>query len=255
MIRYDNVSKHYAGTRRPALAPLSINVERGKTLALLGSSGSGKSTLLKITNRLLETDTGTVWFDGKDSRNMAVEDLRKQCGHVMQRPGLLPHLSVEANVGLRLKLDGVDPEKIRTRSREMLAMVELPPEEYGRRTPRELSGGQQARVSFARAVAHDPPVILLDEPFGALDEVTRGLLQQAFLNWKREFNKTAILVTHDLFEALALADYIAVLHLGRLEQAGPPRELLDTPATDYVRELFARPARQLKELQQKGMGG
>ncbi|PTX97598.1 glycine/betaine ABC transporter ATP-binding protein [Verrucomicrobia bacterium LW23] len=253
MIRYENVSKSYPGTSRPALAPLTLTIHRGETLALLGSSGSGKSTLLKITNRLLDTDTGFVEFDGRNTRDMPVEHLRRQCGHVMQRPGLLPHLTVEDNVGLRLKLDGAEPGQIRERVRQVLAMVELPPDEYGRRTPRELSGGQQARVSFARAVAHDPPVILLDEPFGALDEVTRHLLQQAFLKWKREHNKTAILVTHDLFEALALADHIAVLHLGRLEQAGPPSELLSNPATEYVRDLFGRPARQLRELQEKGV--
>ena len=248
MLRYEGVSKKYGRGNAFTLEPVDLHVEGGTTLVLLGSSGSGKSTLLRLTNRMLEPDAGKVVFNGQNAQDIPLLQLRREMGYVLQRPALLPHLSVAANIGLPLKAAGWQKPRIQERVEELLELVELPPGEYATRKPWQLSGGQQQRVGVARALAADPPLLLMDEPFGALDGVTRQTIQESFQALQRRLLKTVVLVTHDIFEALMLADQIAVLHEGRVEQIGAPEDLANNPQTDFVRELIARPAAQLAVL-------
>jgi osmoprotectant transport system ATP-binding protein len=212
---------------------------------LLGSSGCGKTTTLKMINRLIAPSKGTLEVGGKDVMAQDPASLRRGIGYVFQEIGLFPHFTVAQNVGLVPYLLGWPPERRRERTAELLDLVGLPPDDYGSRLPEELSGGQQQRVGVARALAADPDYLLMDEPFGALDAVTREILQQELLRLKRRLRKTVVFVTHDIFEALLLGDRIAVLHQGNLEQIGTGPEILAEPATDFVRDLFAKPARQL----------
>ncbi|MEM1057627.1 MAG: ATP-binding cassette domain-containing protein [Verrucomicrobiota bacterium] len=251
MLSYHGVGKTFGARGQFRLHPLDLEVREGSTLVLLGSSGSGKSSLLKLTNRLLELDSGRIRFRGRDIRDYSLTELRRQMGYVLQRPALLPHLSVRANVGLPLKLLGWDKPRRRQRVAELLDLVELPGD-YAERMPWQLSGGQQQRISVARALAADPPLLLMDEPFGALDGVTRQIVQESFQALQRRLVKTVVFVTHDLLEALMLADEIAVLHEGRLQQLGTPDSLINEPATDFVRDLVARPATQMALLHKVG---
>ncbi len=247
MISYRNVSKRFSADVPPAVDSVSFEVAEGETLVILGSSGSGKSTLLKMTNRLLEMSSGNILLDGEDISNCDAISLRRKIGYVFQGVGLFPHYSVRDNVGIVSRLNG---EKATVRSRrvdELLELVGLPADEYADRFPNELSGGQQQRVGVARALAADPHYLLMDEPFGALDAITRDALQQEVLALKKRLNKTIVFVTHDIFEALTLGDRIAVMHEGKLEQIDTKESLLAEPATDFVRELFAKPIRQLTE--------
>lgn len=245
MISYRDVSKRFGKDAAPAVDSVSFEVAEGETLALLGSSGSGKSTLLKLTNRLLEPTLGNIFLDGEDITHGDPVDLRRQIGYVFQGIGLFPHYSVRENVGMVPRLMGHDAAKRNRRVDKILDLVGLPPGEYADRFPDELSGGQQQRVGVARALAADPKYLLMDEPFGALDAITRDALQQELIRLKARLKKTIIFVTHDIFEALALGDRIAVMHGGKLEQIGAKEEILARPATEFVRELFAKPARQL----------
>ncbi len=249
MIELTRVSKSFPGMERPAVDGVSLSIQAGETLVLLGSSGSGKSTLLKLINRLLEPDAGEIRVNGEPVADQPVLKLRRSMGYVIQNVGLFPHWTVEGNVGGPLRMAGGSTVRRRERSRELLTMVGLEPTEFGDRYPDELSGGQQQRVGVARALANDPDILLMDEPFGALDGVTREKLQQEVLRLKRELGKTILLVTHDLFEALALGDRIGVMHEGRLEQVGTREEVLQKPATPFVRELFGKPAKQLEAFQ------
>ena len=245
MITFDNVGKSYDGGRTWAVRGVSLEVAEGETVALLGSSGSGKTTLLKTVNRLTEPTEGDVYLSGARVIDQNPVALRRSVGYVFQGVGLFPHHRVARNVETVPRLLRWPKAKRRERVDQLLHMVGLPPETYARRFPAELSGGQRQRVGFARALAADPAVLLMDEPFGALDEVVRQKLQQTLHKTLKGLGKTALLVTHDLFEALALADRVAVLHEGRVEQIAPPRELLRKPATDFVRQLVERPARLL----------
>ncbi len=251
MISFERVTKHYPGASRPALDAITLEARPGEILVLLGGSGSGKTTLLNLTNRLLEPDHGIVRVEGHDIAHLDPIPLRRRCGYVLQDAGLLPHLSVADNISLLLHSSGWKKTAIAARVTELLHLVQLDPAEYAPRFPRQLSGGQQQRVNVARALALDPPILLMDEPFGALDEITRGQLQDAFHQLQSRLKKTVLFVTHDLFEAITLADRIAVLAHGKLEQVGSPAELLHAPATPYVKELFARPARQLGQAAQR----
>jgi osmoprotectant transport system ATP-binding protein len=224
---------------------LNLTVGDGETLVLLGSSGCGKTTTLKMINRLVDPSEGRVEIDGQDTATMDTVALRRAMGYVFQGIGLLPHMTVEENVAVVLRLLGASRTRRRARARELLELVELDPDAYHDRYPGELSGGQQQRVGVARALAADPAYLLMDEPFGALDAVTRDGLQQEVLRLKQRLGKTIVFVTHDMFEALTLADRIAVMHEGRLEQVGAAREILSAPATAFVRTLFERPAAQL----------
>jgi osmoprotectant transport system ATP-binding protein len=221
-----------------ALDGVTIDVAPGGSLALVGESGSGKTTLLRCFNRMVEPGDGVVEVSGTDVRQQSPIELRRHIGYVPQDGGLLPHWRVLRNVALVPTLLGQpDPEAAAVRT---LALVGLPTERFGARFPHELSGGQRQRVAIARALAARPGVILLDEPFGSLDAITRADLQSAFADIRRELAVTTLLVTHDLAEAARLADNIAVMRQGRIEQCAPAATLRDRPATDYIAALFAR---------------
>jgi osmoprotectant transport system ATP-binding protein len=217
---------------------LDLDVHSGETVALIGESGCGKSTLLRMFNRLESPSSGSILVAGVDAAHIDPIALRRTTGYVQQDGGLLPHWSVERNVELVPALVGWSLERRRSVSRELLKLVGLEPDTYARRFPHELSGGQQQRVAFARALAADPDVILLDEPFGALDAITRAQLQEEFLRLKHTLGKTMLLVTHDLREAELLGDRVAVLRHGRLLQCAAPARLRQHPADDYVSGLL-----------------
>jgi osmoprotectant transport system ATP-binding protein len=245
MIAYKGVSKSFDGGRHYAVNNVSFRVQPGETLVLLGSSGSGKTTLLKLTNRLLEPNAGIIELDGEDISRQDPISLRRRIGYVFQEIGLFPHMTVQANVAMVPRLLGWPRSTQREKTRELLQMVGLGPDCYARRYPDELSGGQQQRVAVARALAADPDYLLMDEPFGALDALTRDTLQQELLSLKKRLNKTIVFVTHDIFEALALGDRVAILHAGCLEQIGTKQEVVGNPATEFVRDLFGKAAQQL----------
>jgi osmoprotectant transport system ATP-binding protein len=235
-LKAERVSKRYGDT--VALDGVSLEVGRGECVGLIGESGSGKTTLLRCFNRLTAPDSGRVVVDGVDAASLDPFDLRRRTGYVPQEGGLLPHWRVTRNVGLVPWLRGTgEADQAAARA---LRLVGLDPEQFGARWPGELSGGQRQRVAVARALAARPDVVLLDEPFGALDAITRADLQTTFLTLRRDLQLTALLVTHDLAEAFLLADRIAVLRSGRLEQIATPPALRSEPATPYVRELLRR---------------
>lgn len=236
VLRAERVSKRYGAVI--ALARVSLTIGRGECVALVGESGSGKTTLLHCFNRIVEPDEGRLWIEGTDARTLDPIALRRRVGYVQQEGGLLPHWRVLRNSALVPRLQGApDADAL---AADALGVVGLPPERFGARWPRELSGGQRQRVAIARALAARPRIVLLDEPFGALDAITRSELQRTFDDLRRELRITSLLVTHDLQEAWLLADRVAVLRQGRIEQVGDPQALVSTPATDYVRELLAR---------------
>ena len=219
------VRKRYP-TGAVALDGVSASVEEGRVLVLLGRSGSGKTTALKTINGLVRPDAGRVEVLGRDVAAWDPIALRRRIGYVIQEAGLFPHFTVAANVGLVPRLEGWPPEEIQSRVRALLDQVDLPPEQFAHRYPRELSGGQRQRVGVARALAADPPLLLFDEPFGALDPVTRVELQRQFLALRHRLGKTAIFVTHDVREALLVATRIALLHEGRLATLASPAEFV-----------------------------
>lgn len=227
-----------------AVREVSLRVEEGELLVLVGGSGSGKTTTLKMINRLIEPTAGTVLIDGQDTRGIAPHALRRRIGYAFQRVGLFPHMSVGENIAIPLTLAGWDPQRIARRVDELLELVELAPGVTADRRSTDLSGGQKQRVGVARALAASPRLMLLDEPFGALDPLTRDRLQQSFLRIRKQLALTAVFVTHDMAEALLMADRIAIMREGHLVQIGTPRELLHAPADDYVQQLIGTPMRQ-----------
>jgi len=236
-IEFQKVRRSF--TDRLVLDDFSLEVATGETVALIGPSGCGKTTALKLVNRLLEADAGRVLVQGRDVAREDAIALRRKLGYVIQEGGLFPHWDVRANVETVPRLLGWDEERRRGRAGEVLGMVNLPAEEFGARRPRQLSGGQRQRVGVARALAADPPVLLMDEPFGALDPIARRALQREFLDWKRRLKKAVLLVTHDMREAFLLADRIAVMDRGRIRQAGTKADLVERPADDFVREFVS----------------
>jgi osmoprotectant transport system ATP-binding protein len=236
VLRADAVSKRFGAVA--ALDQVSLSVGRGECVALIGESGSGKTTLLRCFNRLTDPDGGRVLVDGEDAAALDPILLRRRVGYVPQDGGLLPHWRVRRNVALVPWLRGAGESA--ALADRALGLVGLAPEEFGERWPRDLSGGQRQRVAVARALAAEPDVVLLDEPFGALDAITRAELQESFHRLRLELRLTAVLVTHDLQEAFFLADRIAVLRAGRLEQVGTPETLAAAPATAYVDTLLRR---------------
>ncbi|MBN2445808.1 MAG: ATP-binding cassette domain-containing protein [Phycisphaerae bacterium] len=245
MIRFSNVSKSFDGGATYAVRDLSLSVDAGQTLVLLGSSGCGKTTTLKAVNRLVEADKGTIEIDGRDIHDLDILQLRRSIGYVFQGIGLFPHMTVVQNISVVLKLGGRPRHEHRRKALSLLELVELDPAECADQYPRQLSGGQQQRVGVARALATDPDYLLMDEPFGALDALTRDSLQQEMIRLNHQLHKTVLFVTHDIFEALALGDRIGIMHEGRLHQVGTPHDVLMNPATDFVRDLFGRPRDQL----------
>ena len=226
-IEFRNVAYHI-DSGRELLSDLNLQVRRGETLVLLGRSGSGKTTTLKLINRLLDASHGEVLVEGRAVRSWDVIRLRRMIGYVIQEIGLFPHFTVERNIGLVPQIDNWPAERIRTQVHELLKIVGLDPE-VGSRYPRELSGGQRQRVGVARALAADPPILLMDEPFGALDPITRTELQREFLHLQQQLHKTVVFVTHDLREALLLASRIALMEGGRLISLLTPDEFVRSP--------------------------
>lgn len=255
MIALEDVSLHYANGRapaRPAVHKLSLAVRKGELVALLGGSGCGKTTTLKMINRLLEPTAGTIRVAGQDVRGVNPVALRRTIGYVIQGSGLFPHMTVAQNIAVVPRLLGWKDEQIAPRVSELLALVKLG-DEVRHRLPRHLSGGQQQRVGFARALAARPPVMLMDEPFGALDPKVRDELREDFQKIRRQLGLTAVLVTHDMTEALRLADKIAVMNEGRLVCFATPRELVDHP-DPYVHGLLWGPLEQTRREVEKLRG-
>ncbi len=238
MIELDRVTKRYGSST--VVDDLSLAIRDSEFCVIVGSSGAGKSTALKMINQLISPSAGTVRIDGKDAATVAPEELRRRMGYVIQSIGLFPHWTVERNIGAVPTLLGWPAAKIRERTRELLALLKLDPESFRRKYPHQLSIGQQQRVGIARALAADPEVLLMDEPFGALDPITRDALQSEIARIHRESRKTIVFVTHDMEEALKLASRIAVMDRGRLIQAGTPLEILASPVNDFVRDLVGQ---------------
>jgi len=236
VLEFVGVGKSFA-PGAPVLEDFTLAVSPGETVALVGPSGSGKTTALKLANRLLDADSGEVRVFGEPVRAPEPAALRRRIGYVIQEGGLFPHWSVRENVETVPRLLGWPDEKRRVRAEALLETVGLPPGEFSARFPRELSGGQRQRVGVARALAADPPLVLMDEPFGALDPIARRAIQREFLAWKRSLSAAVLLVTHDLSEAFRLASRIAVLHRGRILQVGTPDDLRRRPADAFVREF------------------
>jgi osmoprotectant transport system ATP-binding protein len=246
VIELHELTKVYEG--RTVVDRVSLEVARGELLVLLGSSGSGKTTTLKMVNRLIEPTSGSVRIAGEDTRALPGHELRRRIGYGFQRIGLFPHMSVFENVAVTPSLLGWDAARIAARVDALLTMMQLDPAAFRERAPRQLSGGEQQRVGIARALAASPEVLLLDEPFGALDPLTRDHLQQSLQRIRRALGLTVVFVTHDMVEALLLGDRIAVLREGVLVQIGAPAELLAHPVDAGVAELMATPRRQARML-------
>lgn len=246
MIEIDKLRKQFGTT--VVVNDLTLHVARGELLILLGDSGCGKTTTLKMINRLIEPTSGCVRIDGVDATTFPPHELRRHIGYCFQRVGLFPHFTIAENIAVTPTLAGWERERVTTRVTELLELVELDPAEFSHRYPGELSGGQQQRIGVARALAAEPSLMLLDEPFGALDPLTRDRLQQSFQTIRRQLGLTAIFVTHDMVEALLLGDRIAVMRTGQLSQIGTPHELLHDPADAYVAELMGTPSRQADAL-------
>jgi osmoprotectant transport system ATP-binding protein len=245
---FDNATKIYPGQRGPALCNLSLRIPAGEICMLVGPSGAGKTTALKLINRLLEPTEGDVLIDGESVHSLDAAELRRRIGYVIQQVGLFPHLTVAGNVATVPRLLGWDRARIRARVAELLELVGLDPESDGKRYPRQLSGGQQQRVGLARAMAGDPLVMLMDEPFGALDPITRARLQEEVLRLHREVRKTIVFVTHDIDEAIKMGDRVAILRDGgHLAQYDTPDRLLANPVDDFVAR-FVGADRALKRL-------
>ena len=233
-IRLVQLSKTYDGSARPAVDRLDLDLSPGELVALVGPSGCGKTTTLKMINRLIEPTSGTIEIAGQDARSLPVHELRRGIGYVIQHSGLFPHRTIADNIGTVPKLLGWSKERIQERVRELVDLVGLDPDLLGR-YPQALSGGQQQRVGVARALAADPPILLMDEPYSAVDPIVRARLQDELLALQERVHKTIVLVTHDIDEAIKLADRIAVLEVGGvLQQVDRPAELLRAPVNDFV---------------------
>jgi osmoprotectant transport system ATP-binding protein len=252
-IVFDSVTKQYPGRESPAVDNLSFSIAAGEICMLVGPSGAGKTTALKLINRLIDFEGGDITIDGRGVRQQDVTELRRGIGYVIQQIGLFPHMTIEANVGTVPRLLGWEKNRIRQRSAELLELVGLG-SEYGKRYPSQLSGGQRQRVGLARALAVDPPVMLMDEPFGALDPITRGRLQEEFLRLHSQVRKTVVFVTHDIDEAIKMGDRVCVLREGGvLAQYDPPDVLLAKPVDDFVAQ-FVGADRGLKRLSLRRVG-
>ena len=247
MIRLESLTKIFPGQAAPSVDQLSLEVPAGQTCVLIGPSGCGKTSTMKMINRLVEPTSGRIVVDGEDVTGIDPVALRRRMGYVIQQIGLFPHMTIAENIATVPRLLGWPAARIAQRVDEMLTLVGMDPAIHRTRYPRELSGGQRQRVGVARALAGDPPVMLMDEPFGAIDPITRGRLQNEFLKILKTIRKTVVFVTHDVDEAIKMGDRIAILRDGRLVQYGTPDEILARPANAFVEELVGTD-RALKRL-------
>ncbi|WP_088890974.1 ABC transporter ATP-binding protein [Leptolyngbya ohadii] len=236
-IRFDQVSLRFSGAARSAVDRCSATIDSGELVVILGPSGCGKTTLLKMVNRLYEPTSGGIYLDDRNIRQVSRTALRRQIGYVIQQAGLFPHMTVAKNIAVVPELLGWSRPQIQARIDELLTLVELPPQEFRRRYPAQLSGGQQQRIGLARALAADPQVMLMDEPFGAIDAITRTTLQDEILRLQRQLRKTILFVSHDVEEALRLADRLLIMRQGQIVQFDTPFRVLTQPADDFVRDL------------------
>ncbi|ABE59703.1 MULTISPECIES: ABC transporter ATP-binding protein [Chromohalobacter] len=249
MIRLDNLTKVFDTPKGAVTAAdhISMEVPSGEICILLGPSGCGKTTTLKMINRIIRPTSGKVFINGEDTTSLDTQDLRRNIGYVIQQIGLFPNMTIEENITVVPKLLGWDKAKYRERAREMMHMIALEPDAFLKRYPSELSGGQQQRIGVARALAADPPVMLMDEPFGAIDPINRAVIQDEFLKMQQELKKTIMFVSHDIDEAIKMGDRIAIFRAGKLVQYSEPDELLAAPKNDFV-ESFLGEDRALKRL-------
>ncbi|MCK0714466.1 ABC transporter ATP-binding protein [Chromohalobacter sarecensis] len=249
MIRLDNLTKVFDTPKGAVTAAdhISMEVPSGEICILLGPSGCGKTTTLKMINRIVRPTSGKVFINGEDTSSLDTQDLRRNIGYVIQQIGLFPNMTIEENITVVPKLLGWDKAKYRERAREMMRMIAMEPDAFLKRYPSELSGGQQQRIGVARALAADPPVMLMDEPFGAIDPINRAVIQDEFLKMQQELNKTIMFVSHDIDEAIKMGDRIAIFREGKLVQYSEPDDLLAAPKNDFV-ESFLGEDRALKRL-------
>ncbi len=238
MIKLQNVVKNYEGYE--AVKGISLEVKEGELYVLLGPSGCGKSTTLRLINKMIDRTSGEIFVEGEPVDAFKVESLRKKMGYVIQSTGLFPHMSVEENIATVPRLLKWKEEDIRKRGEEMLRLVGLSPELYGKKLPKELSGGEAQRVGVARALAADPQILLMDEPFGAVDPISRVRLQKEFREIQKKLGKTVIFVTHDVEEALLLADRICLMKEGNIVQEGTPEEVILRPKDPFVEDFFGK---------------
>ena len=244
----DHVTKRYGNSARPAIDDLSLTIPAGEICVLIGPSGGGKTTAMKMINRLITITDGDITIDGTSVRSLELTELRRGIGYVIQQIGLFPHMTVEDNIGTVPRLLGWEKKRIRNRAQELLELVGLDPGEHAKRYPSQLSGGQRQRVGLARAMAADPPLMLMDEPFGAIDPITRERLQNDFLRLHRELRKTVVFVTHDIDEAIKMGDRICILREGGVRaQYDTPEAILAAPADEFVAQ-FVGADRGLKRL-------
>jgi osmoprotectant transport system ATP-binding protein len=247
MIHLDHVTKTFEGSAQHAVNNLDLTIETGTTVAMIGPSGCGKTTTMRMINQLETPTRGRILVDGRDISKIDQKELRRGIGYVIQQVGLFPHMTIARNVATVPRLLGWDRKRTDQRVDELLDLVGLEPAIMRQRLPHELSGGQRQRVGFARALAADPKIMLMDEPFGAIDPITRVRLQDEFREILRKVRKTVVLVTHDLDEAIKMGDRIAIMRDGRLLQYDTPQEILARPANDFI-ESFLGPDRAIKRL-------
>ncbi|RYL89324.1 ABC transporter ATP-binding protein [Sporolactobacillus sp. THM7-4] len=233
----EGISKTFERAEKPSVYKTDLKIEEGNFVTILGASGCGKTTLLKMVNRLYEPSSGKVFINGEDVSRISPTALRRRIGYVIQQTGLFQHMTVEQNVATVPEILGWGKEKINRRIDELLQLVGLPPAEYRKRYPRQLSGGQQQRVGLARALAADPSIMLMDEPFGAIDAINRSILQDEILRIQKQLNKTILFVTHDITEALKLGDKVIIMNEGKVQQYDTPLHILRHPANDFVKSL------------------
>jgi osmoprotectant transport system ATP-binding protein len=251
IIKFKNTRKSYGA--EAAIADFNLDIQKGELLVLLGPSGSGKSTVLKMVNRMVSHDEGQIYFHDREINSFNVQDLRRRMGYAIQSVGLFPHRTVAQNIATVPKLLGWDTQRVQARVNELLTLLAMDPKQYAARYPHQLSGGQQQRVGVARALAANPDVLLMDEPFGALDPVTRAALQVALKQIQQSTGKTILFVTHDIDEALLLATRIVLLNQGRIVQVGTPLELLQQPANDFVVNFLGRADLGLQQLSMRSI--
>ncbi len=245
MIQFDHVSKVYGD--KTVVNDIELSIENGEFITILGTSGSGKTTMLKMINKLIEPTSGKIFFAGQDIEQMDSVSLRRQIGYVVQQIGLFPHMTVAENIATVPKLLGWDKQRIEKRVEELLDLVQLPAADYGKRYPSELSGGQQQRIGVARALAADPDVMLFDEPFGAIDAITRNDLQEELQSIHQKLHqKTFVFITHDIYEAFKLGTRVVIMDEGKICQFDTPENIIKNPGNDFVKKLIETAKEQEK---------